>query len=272
MISLMAGSLLLLKLQRGGVDAVTQAGRGGAVVKHMPEVRVRTAAHPLGRAHEQAVVPLRFDVVRPDRLPVTRPAGAGLELRVRTEQFLSAADAAIRARFVVVPILAREGALGTLLARHPVLFRREKVSPIGVGLDHFVAHVAGGRLSLDGALAARSASGKQNRHCGHGHGQSHSMNHLHGLNSNTSPGKRPSRKSYPPQGTELGRSARLLGRVALHLQLGCFSCCRTSECSANLPYRTMKTFLLFCAGFARSSQAAPAGPSTNQLEVVRRLD
>src|ERR1041385_8676234 len=96
------------------------------------------------------------------------------------------------------------------------------------------------------------------------------MNHLHGLNSNTSPGKRPSRKSYPPQGTELGRSARLLGRVALHLQLGCFSCCRTSECSANLPYRTMKTFLLFCAGFALSSQAAPAGPSTNQLEVVRR--
>ena len=55
-----------------------------------------------------------------------RPAGAGLELRLGAEQLRAAAGAAVGPRPVLVPEVARERALGPLLAEDVVLDRRQR--------------------------------------------------------------------------------------------------------------------------------------------------
>ncbi len=75
---------------------------------------------------------------RIDRLPVARPAAAGVELRARLEQRRAAADAVVAAGLEVVPVFAGERALGGGVARHLVLHRVELLAPLRVGLLHFV--------------------------------------------------------------------------------------------------------------------------------------
>src|SRR6266567_4457244 len=90
---------------------------------------------------------VRFDghILFAYRRPETWPAGAGLELRIRTEKFASAADAAVNPFFVVVPVLAAEGPLGPLLSCDFKLFPSQLRFPFGIGLFNFVSH---GRSSL----------------------------------------------------------------------------------------------------------------------------
>jgi hypothetical protein len=126
------------KAERGGVDAVAQAGGRGAVVEDVGQVGVALAAQRLGAAHEQAVIGLGAHVLRGGRRPETRPAGTGLKLFVAAEQGVAAAHAAIHTGFVIIPVAAGKGALGTLLACYGKLFRREFFLPFGIGLDDFV--------------------------------------------------------------------------------------------------------------------------------------
>src|SRR5205814_224155 len=55
-------SLLLHKLQGGGVHAVAQAGRRGAIVEHVAQVGVAARAKHLGAAREQRIVGGGLDV------------------------------------------------------------------------------------------------------------------------------------------------------------------------------------------------------------------
>lgn len=81
---LFRGSLRLVRLgiefERGRIDAIAQTCRGGAIVKHMPEMRVALRAQNFGSPHEKAAVLLGGDAGGIDGLPKRRPACAGIEL------------------------------------------------------------------------------------------------------------------------------------------------------------------------------------------------
>jgi hypothetical protein len=67
---------------------------------------------------------------------------------IRTKQRLPAADAFVDPRRVGILILTREGWLGSLLARHIVLIRRELLLPSSLVLANFLIH--GSSLPLFG--------------------------------------------------------------------------------------------------------------------------
>src|ERR1039457_4281638 len=130
-----AALFLCFEAQRRGVDAIALASGRRAVGKQVAQVRVALAAQHLGALHEEAPVGFGADVLVGGGGGETRPSGAGIELVAGEEQLRSAARAAVHARFVIVPIEAREGAFGTLLARYRELFRCQLTLPFGVGLD-----------------------------------------------------------------------------------------------------------------------------------------
>ena len=123
-------------------------GRGGASQR-----RHRTSV----RDREEAAVLLVLDGVRRDRLPEARPAGAGVELRLGGEEGQVAAHAGVGALRVVVPVRAREGALGALLARDVELLGREDLLPLVFGLDDPV--VGGGGVAWTEPFSAGSFRG-----------------------------------------------------------------------------------------------------------------
>ena len=61
------------------------------------------------------------------------PAAAGVKFAFSVEQRLAAADAAINARLMVVPIFAGEGSLRSFLPCDVILFGRELLTPLVVG-------------------------------------------------------------------------------------------------------------------------------------------
>ena len=71
--------LLLFKSQRGGINAVAQAGRFGTVFENMAQVPAATSANDFRAAHEEGVVGFRGYLFGFDGLRETRPAGAGIK-------------------------------------------------------------------------------------------------------------------------------------------------------------------------------------------------
>src|SRR5205823_5324274 len=72
----------------------------------------------------------------------TRPAGARLELRLRAEQGLTAADAHEGARLLAAVVFAGPGHLRAFAARDAVLLRRQQLLPFGFRLlDFRLVHV-----------------------------------------------------------------------------------------------------------------------------------
>src|SRR5450432_560271 len=111
------GRLLLgIEPQRRRIDAVAKARGRRPILKHVAQVRVALAAQRFHALHEQAGIGLGADVFLGGGRPETRPAGARLELFLRPEQRIAAADAAVQARRMVVPIAACERPLRALLA------------------------------------------------------------------------------------------------------------------------------------------------------------
>src|SRR5512144_1015751 len=109
------------EVERRGVHAVPQARRLRTVLEHVAEVRAAAPALDLGARHEEARVLPRLHAPGRGRRGEARPAGAGLELRLRLEQRVAATGARVGSRPVVIPVLARERALRSLLAQDPVL-------------------------------------------------------------------------------------------------------------------------------------------------------
>ena len=111
-----------------------------SVVENVSEMRVAAAAEHFGARHAVAGVPLHFHIFCRDRLPVARPARAGMEFRVRTEKRLAAADAGIDSIGLGIFVFAGEGRLGSLLARHEKLFVVQLRTPLRIALLDFFAH------------------------------------------------------------------------------------------------------------------------------------
>src|SRR5262249_56043735 len=93
------------KLQSNRVHAVAQMRRLGTVVKDMAKVRVASRARHLYACHSQAIIGCGLDLALCDRGPEARPAGPGVEFRVRAEQVVAPANASVDSLFVQVPIL-----------------------------------------------------------------------------------------------------------------------------------------------------------------------
>ena len=89
---------LLHLLQRRGIDAVAEAGWGRSVVKDVTEVSVALATQHFSPGQEKTSVALSADALAGCWRMKAGPAGARIELRVRIEENVPAADAAINAR------------------------------------------------------------------------------------------------------------------------------------------------------------------------------
>src|SRR5262249_47620926 len=97
--------------------AVAQTGWTGAVLEHMAEVRAAAAAGHLSPLHAITAVFMQFNIFFRDRLPKTGPARSGFKFGIRYEQRCSAAHAAIKALFVVVPVFSGKRPLCARVAR-----------------------------------------------------------------------------------------------------------------------------------------------------------
>src|ERR1035438_5741797 len=133
-----AGLFLWFEAQRRGVDAIALAGGRRPVGKQVAQVRVALAAQHLGALHEEAPVGFGAHVLVRRGRGKARPSRPGIELVAGEEQLRSTARAAVHAGFVIVPIAAREGALGAFLARYREFFGCQLALPFGVGLDDFL--------------------------------------------------------------------------------------------------------------------------------------
>jgi len=122
-----ACTLCLNEFQSRRVHAITEVGRGWAVVQNVPKVGIAPPAQDLGRVFAPCQPPCRWhnakrkiifraDVFVRNRRPEARPSGSRFVLRIGTEKRIVATEAAVDAFFVVVPILACESALRSLLS------------------------------------------------------------------------------------------------------------------------------------------------------------
>jgi len=129
-----------MKVKSAGIYAVAFAAfvAGSArlarnarqVVEDVAKMRATTLATHLHTAHAEGGVLAEFDILAVRGLGETRPAGAGIEFRVRGEQLRAAGGAGIHSRFLRVHVFAREGRLGPLLTHHRVLPGGERLLPI----------------------------------------------------------------------------------------------------------------------------------------------
>src|SRR2546423_8646107 len=85
--------LLLVELERAGVDAVALPGAAGTVGEHVTQMSAARRAGHLDPVHSEAVVVMQLDVGPVRRLGEARPAGARFELGLGGEQLGSAARA-----------------------------------------------------------------------------------------------------------------------------------------------------------------------------------
>ena len=128
---------LLDELQGCGIHAITQVCRLGAVVKDMAKVCLAFSTGDFRPSLPQASVHGRSDIFFRNGSPETRPSGARVELCVRAEYGIVAADATIEP-FVVNIVLAAERSFGALVAGYLVLQRAQLPLPFVVGLVNFL--------------------------------------------------------------------------------------------------------------------------------------
>ena len=116
---------LVVELERGGIQAVTQAGGLGAVLEDVAEVRAAAGAVDLVAHHAVAGIALGAHVHRIDGRVEAGPAGAGVELVLAREERQSAHDARVRALLVVVEEVSAERGLGARVLGDAVGLGRE---------------------------------------------------------------------------------------------------------------------------------------------------
>src|SRR5690606_2387162 len=92
--------------------------------------------------------------------PEARPAGPRVVLGVRIEQRGPAAHAAVDARLLRIPVLARERPFSAALTGHVVLFGRQAPAPLLVGQDDPVPPVVGQARQPPLRPAASDGGGK----------------------------------------------------------------------------------------------------------------
>jgi hypothetical protein len=131
------------KFEGGGIDAIAEVSRRGAIFKYVPEVRVTPGALHFRPPHAVTHGSFQLDVLILHRVPEARPTRAGFEFLLGMKEIGSATNAAENSIFVEIPELAGEGALGASVACHLVLLRSEDLLPFRVRFHHFFsAHPA----------------------------------------------------------------------------------------------------------------------------------
>ena len=118
------------EFEGGGVDAIPEPGRLGAVVEHVSQVRTAVRALDLGPPHEQAAIFFVPHASFLGRRPEARPARPGVELGLRGKELLPADDAHVHTGLVVVPVFSRIGTFGPLVDAHLILQRCELFSKL----------------------------------------------------------------------------------------------------------------------------------------------
>src|SRR4249919_4334145 len=145
--------------QGDGIHAIAQTGRRRTIVEDVTKVRIAATAGNRRAFHADQIVTGGDFVYLGDRLPETRPAGAGVELGRGIEQRGVAADAAIDAAIVQVPVFAGERALGAGFAGDVIRARRQLFSPFGFALGHFQRLFAAQLLTAVGKADQQHAAG-----------------------------------------------------------------------------------------------------------------
>ena len=99
----------LHEAERGGVHAVAEASGFGAVVEDVAEVGVAFGAGDRGADHAESCVTDFGHVLFGDGSPEAGPSGARVEFRGGVEERVVAADAAVDAFVVQVPVFSGKG-------------------------------------------------------------------------------------------------------------------------------------------------------------------
>src|SRR5262245_11493363 len=126
---------LLREGERFGVDTVSQASRGGAIIENMAEMSIAAGAQDLGADHAVAAVFMGDDILVGYGLEEAGPAGAGVELVTRGEQRQPTADAGIDTMAFVVQQRTTERSLSALATSDFELLWCQLSAPLCVGLD-----------------------------------------------------------------------------------------------------------------------------------------
>lgn len=129
--------LLLLEIQRSGVDAVAQSGRVWAIFKHMTQVRVASRAVHFIAHHPKAAI-YRFLYMIADVIEITRPASAAFKLGAAVKQLQSTANAGIDPAFLEVPVGTRKRTLRIVFSGYEILLLRQLFFPVTIGFRDFL--------------------------------------------------------------------------------------------------------------------------------------
>jgi len=103
----------------------------------MTEVSVADIAQDFGSDHSIAVICSFSDMCGINGFEITGPAASRIKFGVRFEKRRFTADALIDAVFVMIPVLAGEGALRASVSCHLVRHRLEQGTPFGIGTHNF---------------------------------------------------------------------------------------------------------------------------------------
>src|SRR5271165_2620603 len=128
-------SLSRHKSERRGIHAIPQMRRRGTIVENMAQMRIAFSARHCRSDHAITRVSDAANVFGRDRLPEAWPAGSRIELRLRVEQGIVAANTAVEALVVQVPILSRVGDFGVGVAGYFKSARSQLLPPFVFGFD-----------------------------------------------------------------------------------------------------------------------------------------
>src|SRR4029077_12100504 len=130
--------LLRREVERRRVHAVAQPGGPGTIRKNVAQMRIAAGTARLGASHAITGVGMFADVLAVGGGKEARPSGSRIEFCFRAKEQCAAADAVVRPVIVLVPVLARESALGAAAAGDLILLRGQLLLPLGFGLGDLV--------------------------------------------------------------------------------------------------------------------------------------
>lgn len=169
----------VLEYERGGVEAVAEAGRGWAIVKDMAQMPPASCAEDLGTNHAEGSIADLRDVSRCEGTVEAGPSRAGVELRTRGKEWKFASGTEIDTILVIIEEVTAEGGLGSLGTQDAVDGGTELFLPLDIGLHntrtlHDRARLTIGSNETDGdtigigcwRLCGHEGNHRKQQHCG----------------------------------------------------------------------------------------------------------
>src|SRR5436305_13616583 len=109
------------ELQRGGVHAETLAGRRGAIIEQVAEMRITRFSPNLGTLHSIRSIAFFCHAICLDGLGETGPARATIEFIQGTQERFAGDDIHVNSWLVIIPVGVMKRRLCAALTRHLVL-------------------------------------------------------------------------------------------------------------------------------------------------------